>query len=157
MGNFVRLDLPIFQVSAKLPKKVRLFAKVYEDEFSEYKDKLIKEGYTKISAEQMDYTYVPRKCPLCDKLDGHPVLNRYKRVRSKSNPSPLRDDQIRFKFHYNHSTPKPRQCYIGYLVGGVWKLSKNIDPMKMRPDNIVENDPVEWFKEPKIRKSKKLK
>ena len=158
MGQLIRIDLPIFQLSAILPKTHRFLTKVYEEDFSTVKGKMVKQGYKKIIAQQVDWTYVPRACPLCDQLDGHPNLQRYKRSRSEHRPSPFRINQTRFKLYYNHSKPKSRQCFIGYLIGGYyWKLSKNIDPRKMSPDYHIKQGNIEWFEEPKIRKPKKLK
>ena len=42
MGPMIRLDLPIFQISAILPRKERYFQKVYEEDFPRVKDDLQK-------------------------------------------------------------------------------------------------------------------
>jgi len=156
MGPFIRIVLPIFQLYAILPKKEHLLAKVYEEDFPSVKEKLLKEGYEKIKAEQFDYTLVPSTCPLCDQRGGHPNLQRYDRVKTQRDVNFRQNSPKRFKLYYNHSKPEYHQCFIGYLIGGYWKLSKNIDPKKMNPDYHINNEKMEWFESPKFRKNKKL-
>jgi hypothetical protein len=157
MGHFIRIDLPIFQLSATLPKIENYLAKIYEEDFPAVKEKLIKEGYEKIKAEQVDWTYVPRACPLCDQRGGHANLQRYRRTLSPRETNITQRKPTRFKLYYNHSKPKYHQCFIGYLIGSSWQLSKKIDPKKMLPNYHIKKGNVEWFEEPKIRKPKKLK
>lgn len=157
MGPWIRLTLPLFQLSAILPKKEHLLAQVYEEDFPSVKEKLLKEGYKKIKAEQVDWTYVPRICPLCDQRGGHANLRPYERVKTLRDENFRQGSPKRFKLYYNHSKPKYHQCFIGYLIGGYWKLSRKIDPKKMYPEYNLKNYKQKWFESPKLRKPRKLK
>lgn len=121
MGPTIRVTLPIVKIYATMPRKKRLFVTTYEEEFDSVKAKLQREGYSQIVGKIEDTTILPRSCPKCCERGGHPIFTRYKRIRSTGKTSIIRNDQIRFKLHYNHSTPKPRQCFIGYLIGGSYR------------------------------------
>lgn len=156
-GQLIRVDLPVFSLSATLPKNHILLQKIYEEDFEKVKNILVKEGYKNITATQDDWTYVPRSCPKCDKLDGHPILQRYSRVLSKRKTNLLQRKPTRFKLYYNHSKPNYHQCFIGYYIGGVWQLSSKINPKKMSPDYHIKQDKLEWFEPPKLKRPRKLK
>jgi len=156
MGPFIRIVLPVFQLSAILPKKEYFFTQVYEEDFPAVKEKMLKEGYKNIKAVQNRSTYVPRRCPLCNERGGHPNLQRDERVRTLRDENFRKGFPKRFKLYYNHSKPKYRQCFIGYLIGGYWKVSERIDPRKMYPDYNDTEDKREWFPMPKFRKPRKL-
>ena len=156
MGPVIRVVLPIVKIYATMPRKKRFFVTTYEEEFDFAKAKLQKEGYSQIVGKLEDTTILPRLCPKCCELGGHPIFTRYKKTRSERNTSTTKNDQIRFKLHYNHSTPKSRQCFIGYLIGGSYKLSKKINPEKMNPENWINNDKIEWFEPTKMKKPREL-
>ena len=156
MGPMIRVDLPSLQVTAIGPKVGMWLQKIYEEDFSKIKEELLKKGYKKIKAKQVDWTYLPRACPKCEKRDGHPNLQRYNRSRSEHRPSIFRNEQIRFNLYYNHSKPKYHQCFIGYMIGSYWKLSNKINPEKMNPSNWIDKNNIEWFESPKLRKPRKL-
>lgn len=155
-GPVIRVTLPIVKIYATMPRKKRFFITTYEEEFESVKARLQKEGYSQIVGTLEEQTILPRSCPKCCQRDGHPIFTRYKKTRSARNMSTTRNDQIRFKLHYNHSTPKSRQCFIGYLIGGSYQLSKKINPEKMNPENWFNNDNIEWFEPPKLKKPRKL-
>lgn len=156
-GPMIRVDLPLIQVSAILPRKVRFFTKTYEGNFDAVKEDLSKKGYKRITGIRVDWTYLPRSCPKCGQLGGHPIFQRYRRTRSAQRPAITRNNQIRFKLYYNHSKPKYHQCFIGYMTGGYYQLSKKIDSAKMNPSNCIDKNNIEWFESPKLRKQRKLK
>lgn len=152
----IRVDLPLVQVSAILPRKERFFAKTYEENFDAVKEDLSKKGYRRITGTRVDWTYLPRSCPKCGERGGHPIFQRYRRTRSAQRPAITRNNQIRFKLYYNHSKPKYHQCFIGYKTGGFYQLSKKIDLAKMNVSNWIDKNNIEWFESPKLRKQRKL-
>ena len=156
-GPMVRVDLPLIQVSAILPRKERFFTKTYEGNFDAVKEDLSRKGYRRITGTRVDWTYLPCSCPKCGQLGGHPIFQRYRRTRSAQRPAITRNNQIRFKLYYNHSKPKYHQCFIGYMVGGFYQLSKKIDSTKMNMSNWIDKNNIEWFESPKLRKPRKLK
>src|SRR3989442_12513235 len=115
MGPFIRLTLPVFQLTAILPKKEYFCAQVYEEDFHAVKEKMLKEGYKDIKAAQVDWTYVPSICPLCDQRGGHANLRPYERAKTLRDENFRQGAPKRFKLYYNHSKPKYHQCFIGYL------------------------------------------
>jgi len=155
-GPFIRMNLPVFTLSAKLPKSHFHFQKIYEEDFEKVKNKLVKEGYKKITAIQDDPTYVPHSCPKCEKADGHPNLQRYRRTLSLRETNITQRKPTRFKLYYNHSKPKYHQCFIGYYINGVWQLSRNIDPIKMIPNFHSKKGKIEWFETPKLKRLRRL-
>lgn len=156
-GPMIRIDLPLIQVSAILPRKERFFTKTYEENFDAVKEDLSKKGYRQIIGIRVDWTYLPRSCPKCGERGGHPIFQRYRRTRSTQRPAITRNNQIRFKLYYNHSKPKYHQCFIGYMTGGYYQLSKKIDSAKMNMSNWVDKNNIEWSEPPKLRKQRKLK
>ena len=156
-GPMIRVDLPFIQVSAILPRKVRFFTKTYEGNFDAVKEDLSRKGYRRITGMHVDWTYLPRSCPKCGERGGHPIFQRYRRTRSEQRPAITRNNQIRFKLYYNHSKPKYHQCFIGYMIGGYYQLSKKIDSTKMNMSNWIDKNNIEWFESPKLRKQRTLK
>lgn len=156
-GQMIRVDLPLIQVTAILPRKEMLLTQTYEGNFDVVKEDLSRKGYKKITGICVDYTYLPRSCPKCGERGGHPIFQRYRRTRSAQRPAITKNDQIRFKLYYNHSKPKYHQCFIGYMVGGYYQLSKKIDSAKMHLPNWIDKNNLEWFEYPKLRKQRKLK
>lgn len=156
-GAMIRVDLPLIQISAILPRKERFFAKTYEEDYNAVKEDLHRKGYRRITGTQVDCTYLPHSCPKCGEKDGWPIFQRYKRIRSELRPSSTRNEQTRFKLYYNHSKPAYHQCFIGYLIGGsYYQLSKEIDPQKMNPMFWLADHEHKWFERPKLRKPRKL-
>ncbi len=156
-GPMIRIDLPLVQISAILPRKERYLAKTYEEDFSAVKEDLARKGYRQITGMQVDWTYLPSACPKCGERGGPPIFQRYKRTRSEQRPAMTKNDQIRFKLYYNHTKPKYHQCFIGYLIGGYhYRLSKKIDPQRMNPQSWITNDKLKWFKAPKLKKPRKI-
>jgi len=155
-GHMIRVDLPFFSLTAMGPKVRMWFQKVYEEDYPKTKKELLERGYKKITAQQVDWTYLPRSCPKCCQPGGHPIFQRYKRTRSEHRLSIARNDQVRFKLYYNHSKPKYRQCFIGYLINGYIQISKKISPEKMNPQNWIADHKLERFELPKLKKLRKL-
>jgi len=156
MGPVIQVTLPIVKIYATMPRKKRFFVTTYEEEFDSVKANLQKEGYSQIVGILEERTILPRLCPKCCQLGGHPIFTRYKKTRSERNMSTTKNDQTRFKLHYNHSTPKSRQCFIGYLIGGGYQLSKEVNPEKMNPENWIDNNKTQWFEPPKLKKPRRL-